>query len=138
MHKLYLSLGSNLGHRKQLINQAIRLIDERIGTVYRVSSLIESEPWGFHSEHKFMNACCLVHTMMEPHRCLEETQKIERKLGRTQKSADGQYCDRTIDIDLLMFDDAVINEPDLTIPHPHMHERDFVMRPLKEINDNIL
>ncbi len=69
---------------------------------------------------------------------MEETQKIERELGRTQKSTNGQYCDRTIDIDLLIFDDAIINEPDLTIPHPRMHERDFVMRPLKEINDNIL
>ncbi len=136
MHKLYLSLGSNLGHRKRMISQAIRLIDERIGRVYRVSSMMESEPWGFESENKFMNACCLVHTMMEPRRCLEETQRIERELGRAEKSADGQYRDRSIDIDLLMFDDLRIDEPNLKIPHPLMHEREFVMQPLKEIIDN--
>ncbi len=137
MHKLYLSLGSNLGHRKRIISQAIRLIDERIGAVYRVSSMVESEPWGYESENKFMNACCLVHTRMEPARCLEETQKIERELGRTDKSTDGKYRDRSIDIDILLFDDLTINEPDLKIPHPLMHERDFVMQTLREIKENV-
>lgn len=122
-----------MGHRKRIISQAIRLIDERIGAVYRTSSMMESEPWGFESENKFMNACCLVHTMMEPHRCLLETQRIERELGRTEKSEGEKYRDRTIDIDILLFDDLTINEPDLKIPHPLMHEREFVMQPLKEI-----
>ncbi len=133
MHHLYLGLGSNLGNRHALINRAIQLIDERIGCVYRISSLVESEPWGFHSEHKFLNACCLVHTMMSPHRCLQETQRIEQELGRTQKSTDGHYHDRPIDIDLLLYDDLTINEPDLQLPHPLMHQRPFVMQPLREI-----
>lgn len=137
MHNLYLSLGSNLGDRHALIRQALDMIDERIGSVYRVSSMMETEPWGFESEHPFINCACLVHTMMSARRCLEETKQIERELGRTQKStaSDGgvTYHDRTIDIDMLMYDDLCINEPDLVLPHPHMHERDFVMLPLREI-----
>lgn len=133
MHNLYLSLGSNIGDRRALIQQALQMLDERVGSVYRVSSFIETEPWGFESEHKFLNAACLVHTMMSPQDCLEETKRIEQLLGRTQKSTDGQYHDRPIDIDLLMYDDEHITQDDLVLPHPHMHERDFVMIPLREI-----
>ena len=133
MHNLYLSLGSNIGDRHALIQQALQMLDERVGSVYRVSSFIETEPWGFESEHKFLNAACLVHTMMSPQDCLEETKRIEQLLGRTQKSTDGQYHDRPIDIDLLMYDDEHITQEDLVLPHPHMHERDFVMIPLREI-----
>lgn len=133
MHNLYLSLGSNIGDRHALIQQALQMLDERVGSVYRISSFIETEPWGFESEHKFLNAACLVHTMMSPQDCLEETKRIEQLLGRTQKSTDGQYHDRPIDIDLLMYDDEHITQDDLVLPHPHMHERDFVMIPLREI-----
>lgn len=135
LHNLYLSLGSNLGDRHALIKQAIALIDERVGVVYRVSSMHETEPWGFESSHKFLNACCMVRTMLMPHRCLEELQRIERELGRVEKSHDGVYHDRIIDIDMLMFDDLELHDADLTLPHPHMHERDFVMIPLREILD---
>lgn len=141
MHSLYISLGSNLGNRKQLIDRALTLIDERVGSVYLVSSYIETEPWGFTSSNPFINAAALVHTMLSPLRCLEETQQIERELGRRQKSVDGAYHDRPIDIDLLIYDDLTLDEDyvidgethHLTLPHPHMHERDFVMRPLREI-----
>lgn len=133
MHNLYLSLGSNIGDRHALIQQALQMLDERVGSVYRVSSFIETEPWGFESERKFLNAACLVHTMMSPQDCLEETKRIEQLLGRTQKSTDGQYHDRPIDIDLLMYDDEHITQEDLVLPHPHMYERDFVMIPLREI-----
>lgn len=137
-HKLYLGLGSNLGDREANIRRALTLIDERLGSVYRVSSFIETEPVGFCSNHRFINAVCLVHTMMSPISCLRETQKIEQELGRIQKSicTDGtlQHFDRTIDIDLLIYDDLIINTPELTIPHPRMKERDFVMIPLKEIS----
>jgi 2-amino-4-hydroxy-6-hydroxymethyldihydropteridine diphosphokinase len=137
-HKLYLGLGSNLGNREENIRQALMLIDERLGSVYRVSSFIETEPVGFCSNHRFINAVCLVHTMMSPISCLRETQKIEQELGRIQKSicTDGtlQHFDRTIDIDLLIYDDLIINTPELTLPHPRMKERDFVMIPLKEIS----
>ena len=138
-HKLYLSLGSNLGDRDTNIRQALALIDERVGSVYRVSSYIETDPVGFSSPNKFINVVCLVHTMMSPMACLRETQKIEKELGRTQKSInpDGSltYKDRLIDIDLLTYDQLVLNTPELTLPHPRMHERDFVLIPLREIQD---
>lgn len=138
-HKLYLSLGSNLGDREANIRQALALIDERVGSVYRVSSYIETAPVGFQSPNKFINIVCLVHTMMSPTACLRETQKIEQELGRTQKSinSDGSltYKDRPIDIDLLTYDQLVLNTPELTLPHPRMHERDFVLIPLREIQE---
>ena len=138
-HKLYLSLGSNLGDRETNIRQALALIDERVGSVYRVSSCIETDPVGFQSSNKFINVVCLVHTMMSPMACLRETQKIETELGRTQKSInpDGSltYKDRLIDIDLLTYDQLVLNTPELTLPHPRMHERDFVLIPLREIQE---
>lgn len=133
MHKLYLSLGSNLGDRAANIHKALELIDERIGSVYRTSSLIETEPCGFHSDNLFLNSVCLVHTHFSPQRCLEETQLIEQMMGRKEKTVDGVYHDRIIDIDLLMYDNLEVNEPQLTLPHPRMKERDFVMLPLQEI-----
>ena len=82
------------------------------------------------------NAACLVETELTPMQCLRETQKIERLLGRTQKSTDGKYHDRPIDLDLLLYDDLQVNEKDLILPHPHMQERDFVMIPLREIMEH--
>ena len=130
---LFLSLGSNLGDREQMLHRAIALIGERIGTVQRVSSFIETEPWGFQSEHPFLNAACMVLTTLSPQQCLRETQRIERELGRTKKSKGGVYHDRPIDIDLLLYGDLKLSTPTLTLPHPHMYERDFVMIPLREI-----
>ena len=136
MHRLYISLGSNLGNKEEKLRRAIELINERIGSVLRTSSFIETEPWGFQSENTFLNAACLVETKLTPRQCLRETQKIERLLGRTRKSKDGIYHDRPIDLDLLLYDDLEINEGDLILPHPHMQERDFVMIPLMEIMEH--
>ena len=130
---LYLSLGSNLGDREEMLNRAIALIGERVGEVQRVSSFIETEPWGFKSKHPFLNAACLVLTTLSPEECLEATQQIERELGRKRKSRNGKYHDRPIDIDLLMYDDLELSTPRLTLPHPRMKEREFVMIPLREI-----
>ena len=131
--ELFLSLGSNLGDREELLHRAIALIGERIGMVQRVSSFIETEPWGFQSEHPFLNAACMVLTTLSPKQCLKETQRIERELGRKKKSKGGVYHDRPIDIDLLLYGDLKLSTPTLTLPHPHMYERDFVMIPLREI-----
>ena len=136
MHKLYISLGSNLGNKEEKLRRAIELINERIGSVLRTSRFIETEPWGFQSENTFLNAACLVETRLTPMQCLRETQKIERLLGRTRKSKDGKYHDRPIDLDLLLYDDLEINEGSLILPHPHMQERDFVMIPLREIMES--
>lgn len=135
-HQVYLGLGSNLGERKELIQKAITLVNERIGTVTRQSSLIETEPWGFESSHKFLNGVILCETVLTPREVLKETQKIERELGRKKKTT-LTYKDRPIDIDILLYDDLKVDEPDLKIPHPLMHQRDFVMIPLKEIITNL-
>lgn len=133
MHTVYLGLGTNLGDRHANISTAVRLLGERLGRVVRMSSLLETEPWGFSSPNKFVNAAVCVETSLTPRGVLAATQDIEREMGRTQKSLDGQYHDRPIDIDILLYDDLHVDEPDLKIPHPLMHERDFVMRPLGEI-----
>ena len=135
MHKIYLGLGSNLGNRKENLAYAIRLIGERVGKVIRVSSFIETEPWGFESENTFVNAVILCETDLTPRQLLGATQKIEREMGRQKKSTDGGYSDRCIDIDILLYDDLRVDEPDLQIPHPLMLKRDFVMIPLREIRD---
>lgn len=135
MHTLYLGLGSNQGDRQALLQEAIAQIGERIGQVERVSDFIETEPWGFQSENQFLNACCKVATTLSPQDCLQQTQEIERAMGRTAKSRGGQYHDRLIDIDLLLYDDLHITTPTLTIPHPHMYKRDFVMIPLRQIQE---
>lgn len=134
-HIAYLSLGSNLGDRHATMQQAILLLGKQAGTVDRVSSAIETEPWGFESANKFLNMCVRITTTLSPEQLLATTKDIEQQLGRTTKSVNGQYHDRPIDIDILTYDDLHINTPSLTLPHPHMHERDFVMIPLREILD---
>lgn len=133
MHTVYLSLGSNLGDRKATMRRAIGLLNERAGSVDRQSSFIETEPWGFESTNKFLNMCVRLLTTLSPEQLLLATKQMERELGRTQKSVNGQYHDRPIDIDILMYDDVHIDSDDLTLPHPHMQEREFVMKPLREI-----
>lgn len=132
-HMVYLALGSNIGDRRNALYEAIRLIDERVGRVNKVSSFIETEPWGFKSEFKFLNAVLSVQSMLSPIEILHITQNIEKDMGREKKSLGGIYHDRIIDIDLLMYDSLQLDTPELTLPHPHMKEREFVMIPLMEI-----
>lgn len=131
--KCYLSLGTNLGDKKQNLDEAIRLIGERVGEVVKVSSYLETEPWGFDSQNSFLNACIKVETRLTPREVLKATQLIEREMGRLNKSCDGVYHDRLIDIDILLYGEEQIDEPDLKVPHPLMGQRDFVMIPLNEI-----
>ncbi len=133
LHKVYLSLGTNLGDKEGNLNEAIKKIGQMVGDVVRQSSFLETEPWGFESDNRFLNACILVLTDLSPHELLEMTQAIEQEMGRKEKSHNGIYHDRLIDIDILLYDDKTLDEPDLKIPHPHMKERDFVMKPLMEI-----
>ena len=204
-HEVYLGLGANIGDREKNIREAVRLIGERVGEILRQSSLIETAPWGFQSDNRFLNAvvCCI--TRLTPRQLLKTTQQIERDLGKTaahatQRSNNAQctmhnaqctmhnaqtsspklqplaavpgasapgvattpgasapgvattpgasapgvparssthhaslFKDRPIDIDILLYDNLTIDEPDLKIPHPLMYERDFVMIPLNEI-----
>ena len=145
---MYLGLGSNLGDKEENIRKAITLINEQIGTVERQSALFYSKPWGFESENQFVNAAICVSTTLTPHEVLKANQRIEKQLGKTkehaternlyQPSAISQsspitYHDRPIDIDILLYDNLHIDEPELKIPHPLMQMRDFVMIPLREI-----
>lgn len=133
LHTVYLSLGSNIGDRRRTIDDAIDMIGDTVGTVVRRSSLVETEPWGFRSPNMFLNVAVCVRTAMSPFELLRATQDIEKRLGRMLKSTDGIYHDRSIDIDILLYDDLEIDTPELTIPHPLMYGRDFVMTPLREI-----
>ncbi|MBR1923529.1 MAG: 2-amino-4-hydroxy-6-hydroxymethyldihydropteridine diphosphokinase [Paludibacteraceae bacterium] len=131
----YLSLGSNVGNREQHLIDACSLLNLRCGTILRQSAFFHSEPWGYTSSHPYINICVALSSSMPPFDLLDATEQIERELGRVQK---GIYADRTIDIDLLLCykDDGTpvtMQTPRLTIPHIHMHERDFVQIPLKEI-----
>ena len=132
-HIVYLALGSNLGDRRRAIRQAVARIAELIGPVERQSSLYETQPWGFSSPHAFINACICCRTTMSPLQVLRATQKIETEMGRVEKTHDEVYQDRCIDIDILLYDHLNIQTPELTIPHRLMHEREFVMVPLREI-----
>ena len=146
MTKVYLGLGTNLGNREANLLKAIQLIGERVGQVVRRSSFIDTAPWGFQSNNRFMNAAIMVETEHTAREVLEITQQIERDMGRTQKSLavsskptpntqhpTPNYTDRIIDIDILLFGNEKVDEPDLKIPHPLMLERPFVMIPLGEI-----
>jgi 2-amino-4-hydroxy-6-hydroxymethyldihydropteridine diphosphokinase len=147
MSKVYLGLGSNLGDREENMRKAIQLIGERVGKVTKQSSFIETDPWGYESENRFLNAVVLCETSKQPREVLLLTQQIERDLGRKTKrhfkkndvgstSVETEsYSDRPIDIDILLYDDLTVDEPDLQIPHPLMQERDFVMIPLKELTN---
>lgn len=138
MHTIYLSLGTNLGSREDNLERALQLLQEQVGELLRRSSVHETTPWGFESSHMFLNLCVCMATSLSPLQLLAATKQIERQMGRTQKSEQGHYADRVIDIDILLYDDAHVNESELIIPHPHMYERDFVMLPLNEILDDSL
>lgn len=138
MANVYLGLGTNLGDKATNLRTAARLINDEIGKVISLSSFYETAPWGFASEHKFLNAAACVETILPPMEVLHRTQEIERTLGRTQKSVGGVYHDRLIDIDLLLYDDVILYTPELVLPHPLMTEREFVMKPLVEIASETL
>jgi 2-amino-4-hydroxy-6-hydroxymethyldihydropteridine diphosphokinase len=133
MATLYLSLGTNLGDRRSNLETALTHIAREVGTVMAVSDVIETEPWGFESSNSFLNMAVKVETTLQPLEALHATQKIERQMGRSEKSVNREYKDRLIDIDLLLYDDIVMNTTELTIPHPLMYQREFVMKPLLQI-----
>ena len=153
MVNVYLSLGSNLGDRATNLDRAIQELRQQVGTLVRCSSYFNTEPWGFQSPHGFLNAAVILRTSLTPQQLLLTTQSIERKLGRKSKTPppltpprgrtipsprgglEGvpAYSDRPIDIDILFYGNQIVREPELTIPHPLIQERDFVLRPLAEI-----
>lgn len=132
-HTVYLALGSNLGDRGANLVAAIAEIEKKIGNVCSQSDVIATEPEGFESCNKFLNMAVCVETELDAPALLDATQHIERQLGRLQKSVDGIYHDRTIDIDILLYDAETMHTRRLTIPHPRMTSRRFVLQPLAQI-----
>ena len=136
MHTIYISLGTNLGNKQQNLRRAMNAIHQNIGKILAESSIYENEAVGFEG-NPFFNQVIKVETALLPEHLLQKTQEIEKKLGRTQKTVieNGApvYENRIIDIDILLYDDLQINTETLTIPHPRMLEREFVMKPLNEI-----
>jgi 2-amino-4-hydroxy-6-hydroxymethyldihydropteridine diphosphokinase len=134
MNTTYLIFGSNLGDRLKLIEEATQLVEKNIGRISKKSSMYDTEPWGFVHENTFLNQVICVETNLTPHGLLGATKKIESSLGRIREKV--QYTARTIDIDILLYNDLVLKTDDLQIPHPKMAERRFVLEPLIEIAAN--
>ena len=131
--KVYLGLGTNLGNKEENLTRAIEHLSLVLGPCAAQSPFIETAPWGFESNNNFLNCAVAFDTHLAPLELLDATERIERELGRTLKSEGGNYHDRIIDIDILLYGNTVIESERLTIPHPLMHLRDFVLMPLAEI-----
>jgi 2-amino-4-hydroxy-6-hydroxymethyldihydropteridine diphosphokinase len=132
MATVYLGLGSNLGDKEKQITTTVRLLAERAGTILALSDYYETYPWGFRSENTFLNVALCIESSLTPFALLNTTRQIEREMGRRQTTK-GVYQDRVIDIDILLFDDLILSTFELTIPHPLMHKRHFVLAPLAAI-----
>lgn len=133
MPTIYLGLGTNIGNKKENLTRAIEALSLALGNYTALSTFVETEPWGFDSDNTFLNCVVAFDTTISPTELLDTTEEIERRLGRTTKSTGRMYHDRIIDIDILLYGNDTIETPRLTIPHPLMHRRDFVLKPLTEI-----
>jgi 2-amino-4-hydroxy-6-hydroxymethyldihydropteridine diphosphokinase len=131
MKKVFLGIGTNLGNKESNLEQAVARIKEYIGPVLNSSAIYETEPWGFHAKDEFLNMVVKVETNLTPSGLLGRILMIESLLGRVR--GEKQYSSRLIDIDILLFEDMIVNEESLKIPHPLLHERKFVLVPLCEI-----
>lgn len=138
MHNVYIGLGSNLGNKETNMRLALDNIEERIGKIIACSAFYVTAPVGFESQNQFLNAVCQVQTKLDALQILQITQIIEKEMGRKTKSINKAYTDRIIDIDLLLFDNDIIEYPHLILPHPHLHQRAFVINPLAEIAPDLV
>ncbi len=135
MPKVYLGIGSNMGNRDEHIRQALHYIEEESMTILKQSSVIETDPVGGPPQGKFLNLVIEIETSLKPHDLLHTLKNIEHKLGRVKTIQDGP---RPIDLDILLYDNKTLTTPELTIPHPRMFQRSFVMTPLKEIAPQLI
>lgn len=131
--KYYLNIGSNMGDRRDNLYRAVVALTAGRKN-FAVSRIVESEPWGFESENGFLNVGLKLSSRIEPHRMLERIHRIERRLGSaSHRDERGGYVDRVVDIDIVAIDDMVIDTPTLQVPHPHLPERDFFLKPMMEL-----
>lgn len=133
-HLVYIGIGSNQGHRKEYLEKAIKRIKESVGEIRAISPVYETPPWGFKAEQWFYNQVLAIETTLKPTIVLTTLQTIESELGRT-RSIEG-YSSRTIDLDILFFNSKIIKTETLTVPHPKLHKRNFVLYPMNDIAPN--
>ena len=132
--KYYLNIGSNMGDRRDNLYRAVVALSAGNGGC-AVSSIVESEPWGFESEHRFMNLGVSLDSTMSPQQMLDRIHEIERCLGSLSHRDDsGHYIDRLVDIDIMAIDDLVIDTPSLQVPHPHLPDREFFLLPMQQLD----
>ncbi len=134
-HTVYLSLGSNMGNKKEFIAKATAALNQKVGNVTTVSKYYETSAWGNTDQADFLNIALCLKTTLSPQVVLDQILDIEKTLGRERAE---KWAQRTIDIDILLFDDLIVNTETLTIPHPHLHVRNFVLIPLMEIAPEIV
>ena len=136
MPSVYLSLGSNLGDRVKNLKEAIKRMEESGKvSIKKISSVYETEPVGYENQPRFLNLVLQTQTSLDPHPLLEQLLSIEEQMGRKRE---GKWGPRNIDIDILFYDDLMVNSVELTIPHPRMHERRFILVPLAQIAPKLL
>lgn len=136
IHTAYIAFGSNLGDKKQHINDALKIIDEHAEIhLTKKSSIIETEPWGYKNQDHFLNGAIEIQTSLSAEELMKTLLEIESKLGRIRDIKNGP---RTIDLDIIFFDDQISDDEFITLPHPRMHEREFVLKPLVELNPDIV
>ncbi len=130
----YLNIGSNIGDRRDNLYRAVVALAACTGGDCAVSPIVESEPWGFESDNRFMNLGVCLQSTMSPWQMLERIHEIERELGSaSHRDAQGGYVDRLVDIDIVAIDDLVIDSPSLQVPHRHLPERDFFLIPMQHL-----
>ena len=134
----YILLGSNIGDRESILKQAVGMIECRCCRVVASSHIYESEPWGFESDDVFLNQVICVKTTLSPHDLLKELLSIEIMLGRDREHHYDTYVSRPIDLDILYYDDLVVDDADLTLPHPRLHQRRFTIMPLCDIAPDMI
>lgn len=130
LNQVYLSIGGNLGDRKENLAKAVRLIEEEVGSVKAISALYQTKAWGIEDQPDFLNQCLIVDTTLRPKEVLRIVLEIENKMGRVRER---KWYTRLIDIDLLFYNKLIIKEKHLTLPHPFIQDRNFVLAPLMEI-----
>lgn len=135
MNKAYLGLGTNMGDRVNFLNQAIKILDsEKDIIITKKSKLYETKAWGYTNQGDFLNMCIEIETKLNPNELLEKCQNVEKKLNRERKI---RWGPRTIDVDILFFNDIILQEENLEIPHPRIGERAFVLIPLIDLNEKL-
>lgn len=135
-HRTYVALGSNMGDKLMYLENAVKAIESDVNCkLLKISDIIVTEPYGPVEQEEFLNGCMMIDTLYTPQELLRFLQRLEQEAGRVREV---HWGPRTLDLDILLYDDLVTSDDELTIPHPEMHKRDFVLEPLKQIAPNVI